>query len=478
MFESYYKDFSPFHSIVDIKSSIQINRCISSKNFRSRFISKLILNKEILFVSKNLQSPTKNHKFMSRNFWQKFINKYWQETIYLSISSNESEIYINKLRSNGLSVYKANEYKHFLTEFNKALISGNILVSLNNVTSNNIRLLNNKTYLKYIWHKKLYLSFSYLRNLKNIFTISRHLASQRNKVTYNSLPLFNIINDSNRIIIAESGEQALLNNNLLILLIQHYKNIFLASPKNKKIYTSLFFVNAEDAKEYKRHIENKYLKSSRSNYLKLFISPLYFYYNLLNLSSQNIDFHIIPDLQEISNLVYKYQYYRNIIFFKDQKYGKNYFKGQPIYLIEPVTAKHKFLKEKKLINYSYTNNLKITLKNYKAAFLNYDTAKLAWKKFQEKYHDYILPSEPILQVYNLEDYLGLYISDSSNISKKHQADSNVILVPSLETYMFIRNNLIAKNKYMFKEALKGHLLFIKQLVKRIVWSLTSRQPIN
>nr|QCI08476.1 hypothetical protein [Spermothamnion repens] len=471
MLKNYYRDFRPFHNFqYCTKKDINYIRLIHYDKYKP------------FFISKNINNKIKGSKFISRNFWQKIVNQYWQETIYLSISNIDAELYMNKLRSSGLSVYKGSRYKYFLTSFNKALLSGNIFVSLDNFQICNSRMLDNKAYLKYIWHKKLYLYFFYLKqafyNIKHVITISNYIRRQKIKRIYNSIPLFSLINNNNKIIMAESSDQVLINQNWLNIIFNHYFNFFFQNFFYKKIYTSLFFMNFEDAIEYKNHIENKYLFSSRENHTRIFISPLFLYYRLLNLVSGKIDFRIIPDLQEVSNLLNKYKNYSNIFFAKNQKYGSDYFQGQPIYIIEPVLANSYSSKEKKKITYYYSYSSKKNNNNYKAIFFNYETAIMAWNKFKEKNMDYILPHKPILQVSSLENLLNLYIINSNNELPDHSNYDEFIAVPSLETYNFIKNSLLAKQKYSLKDFFLNKVIRIQQLTTRIMWSLTSRQPKN
>lgn len=482
MVENYYNSFSLYNNTLfntyihetHSKSIMSINKIDKSNDF---FISKLILKNQKLAKSKDFFENNKNDKFIFRTFWQKFINQYWQETVFLSLPDSLSEIHVNKLKTDGIYIYKGNDYKNFLLQFNKALINGKIKVYINDLVDKDSFLKNkNSIYIKYIWKKQCYLYFSFMKyfkpNTNNIINFSYKAIKA---MTYNTLPLFTLVNNSNQLIMAESSEELLMKKNIFDSLSGVYNKFFINQVNTKKIYTGLFFINSEDAVEYKNYIKSKYLKSSRSNGIESFVSPLHIYYKLLQLSIRNIEFKLIPDLQEVSQLIYKYQYYKNIIFSKSQKYGKNYFQGQPIYLIQPCMAKHKYLNNKNVISYTYSDNKNSVRYKYQAIFLNYRTAIHAWNLFREQYTDYRLPVQPIIKVSNLEDFLNKNIN-TNNIKNKEL--KQILFVPSLETYTSIKNHLNLRYHNNLNQIISNKLLVTKSLFQRMIWSLTSRQPIN
>nr|QCI04737.1 hypothetical protein [Bornetia secundiflora] len=478
MFESYYTDFRPFHDAVfnkcmdNNKKDFQVN---AIKNQKSLLISKHLLNQNFFSISRNFIKSSKNNQLITRNCWQKFINQYWQETIYLSNISPESETYINKLKDHGLLIYKGSDYKNFLAAFNKALINGNILVSLNNTFTNDSVHFNQKNvYLKYIWRKKLYSYFSLL----NYFKMNSNDSLSANKIRkniYNSFPLFTIVNNDRRIIMSESAEESLIGKNFINLFYDRYLKFLIPKNACKKIYTGLFFISVEDAAEYKRYITSQYIDMGNNANLNIFISPIYLYYKLINSAFPNMEFRLMPDLKEVSDLLYQYRYYKNITFDQNQQYSKYSFQGQPIYIIQPTIAQHKLMHHKKLINYSYINKNNQALEKHQAIFLNYKTAILAWNQFKDRHIDYRLPDKPILKVFNVEDYLDNYVNDISNSYKDRE---DLIFIPSVETYMFIKQNLRIKSTVTLKQVLVWKISHIRQSLYRILWSLTSRQPVN
>nr|YP_009399476.1 hypothetical protein [Dictyomenia sonderi]ARW69082.1 hypothetical protein [Dictyomenia sonderi] len=426
----------------------------------------LISNNSNQEISDNLFSKEiDNDKILSRNFWQKLINKYLQETIFLSSASSLSSNYILKLKASGLSVYKSNEYKDFLHKFSKDLLDGKVNVLTNDVDDlkNFMTIHKHNTYLKYKWFK--------LFNLTN-FTFNRDLLSVfmgKTSTLFNfSLPLFIVINNDQEIIVSESTDQ-LLKSRVIFNIFSYFIK---TNKYNKNLYTGLLFVNPQDAMEYRDHIKANFLNSTFSSNLQVVPANIKLYYKLMALQNSNIEFRLIPDLTEVSNLVCRYKKYRNVSFHTNQKYSRNSFQGQPIYLIKSLNVKNKFSKNIKKLDYLYVIKKDDIHFQYKVAFLNYKTLIGAWKKFKTENFDYNLPDIPEVSVSNFESFIK-----EKNYKKNY---SNIIFLPSLQTYGFIEkhSNINLKHQQELKYWLLNKSVYLKTLVCRVFWSLTSRQPTN
>nr|YP_009398648.1 hypothetical protein [Kuetzingia canaliculata]ARW67834.1 hypothetical protein [Kuetzingia canaliculata] len=427
--------------------------------------SSILISKHL---SKSLTNIEHSSKFIKRNFWQKLINQYWQETIFISKSNSLFDSYLNKLKSSGLSIYQGNDYKNFLLKFGKDLLNGKIHVDLNSSDQAEESLLVNRNnlYLKYTWFK--FFDWTIFKSIFNSQKIHNSIDYSNENINKNTLPLFMLINSNHQLILAESSDRSYNHG-----IISNYNLKFMQNlGQNNRMYTGLLFVNSKDALEYQEYIQSQFLQSTRINRLKLVASNINFYYRLLSKSSDNIEFRLIPDLKEISQLIYKHRKSRNISFDVDQNYSHNYFQGQPIYLIKPLIAKNRKSNHLEKVNYSYSlienhNSIK-----YDAVFLNYETALRAWYKFRNQYQDYKLPFKPKIQVSNLEKFL--YTRYYKNNKDK------IIFLPSAQTYQFIKtNSLFDKHKpFGYKQNVKNKVLHFKTLFCRIFWSLTSRQPIN
>lgn len=416
------------------------------------------------------QSSDKNYKLISRNFFTQLINKFWRETIFLSTSNHLSDTYIEKLKSDGLLIY-SKEYKNFLSAFSKALINDRIHFLLD-VTNEKKLKIGSNIYTKYIWRK----GFNFAWPESNCYLLSlykqKYLSNRMNNDIHNTvfmynLPIFTVINNLNQIILSESSNEILLNRSFMESLYYLYSKYFLNKTTTQVKYQALFFINPNDANEYKDYIHNKYVKLKQKSVLNTFSSRFDIYYRLMQTQMKYVNFRLIPDLEELGNLVYKYQYYKNIVFHEEQNYSKKSFQGQPIYFIQPVLAKNKKTGKIELINYEYSNHKKNI---YNAAFMNYKTALLAWQKFRQQMFNYSLPNKPSILVYNLESFIK---------NNNHPSNINlnkIIVVPSVQSYSYLKNEINTNKPFGISNKFLYYYSYLKILSQKIIWSLTSKQP--
>lgn len=474
-----------FNSNLIIKSPSQLINATINKNFskdeKNYHVASMHNSLSISLITNNNSylnnqiNNFANKKLVSRHFITKLLNKYWQETIFLSQSNLLSDTYTNQLKSDGIAVYK-NQYKKFLFDFSKALIAGRIEANLQKPKGINA-ISNNFTEIKYTWKKGL--NFSVPKNVFNFLSNKRQFGFPNpaqlvliKKLQQNKLPLFTVINNFNQIVIAQPSDELINKRGPIDKIYQLYYDYFLWEKDYKPMYEGLFFINSEDALEYQESIKNQYIHSSKDNKLNIFASGLDFYYKLVRISPPRVQFNLIPDLKELGDLIYKYQYNRHIAFHNKQKYGKYFFQGQPIYLIEPILSKNKQTGKMDLVNYMYELNRNEKKQEYETIFMNYKVALLAWQKFIEQNTNYNLPSKPNILIYNLEDFLKLH-ENNSNIY-----DKNLLFVPVQESYQFIKANTLKKSQRNISQILLNQFLYFQIITKRIIWSLTSRQPIN
>jgi len=442
-----------------------------STHFISYHLSSVSKNNGDNYLESELDSfSLARQKLISRNFMTQFINKYWQETIFLSISNSLSDNYTNKLKSDGLAVYK-NQYKKFLLDFNKALANGRIELSEFTITINQ-----DLPGIKYIWKKGF--NFSYPRSLSSILCNKRSPNFPNKvqsflvkKLKNNEFPIFSVVNRFNQIIISEPSDELIRNKNFVNTIYQWYYHNFLWKKDHIPVYEGLFFINPQDACEYMNYIETQSMCFSKQKDLNIFIGSLDFYYRTVRTSPPKVQFRLIPDLRELGELIYKYKYKENINFHNQQRYGRDYFQGQPIYFIQSVLAKNKQTKQIDLIKYSYNIKTGQLVQPYEAIFMNYETALIAWKKFREQLSYYNLPDTPRVIVYNLEDFLKT-CEKNNQIEKR-----NIVFVPAQETYHFIKQEKNKKSRLAIPQIIASKILYIKVLTTRIIWSLTSRQPV-
>lgn len=418
-------------------------------------------------------------RIFSNTFLARFINKYWKETIFLSLPDPSLQVKVKKSYTDKLSVY-SNEYKNLLISFSKALINGRIQVCMQSdneiINTTHYKLYNQNPYWQIVW-KKEFNFFNFKDVARSIFVYIQmyvHNTNTRNvlsKMINIPLPLFTILNDFDQIVLAESSNKMLENKHFIDFVYHIYRNLIISQYNRNTKYLALFFVNHQDALEYRRSIQRKYYNIT-SQSMKLFPVKLNIYYKLYSIHCTNTDFRIIPDLKEVQKLIKKYQYYKNISFQADQKYGKDYFQGQPIYRIKPSIAVDKRNNRTCVVDYTYNimNNQKLL--NYEAVFFNYDTAINAWLKFKKQMNHYYLPHHPQLDIYNLESFINNY--EKNKMFSKHQ----IIFIPSRESYKYIKTNLPLASQLNLVQKFMNTYVYFKIITKRIIWSLTSRQPIH
>nr|YP_009296019.1 hypothetical protein Schiz_071 [Schizymenia dubyi]AOM64954.1 hypothetical protein Schiz_071 [Schizymenia dubyi] len=473
-----------FHQPVHISSSKIITKASSVLNIhdkKKKFLSShsLVMNKSYLFSffhvrnrkpSLNTHKEFAQNKLISRNFFNQLINKYWQETIFLSVSDRIADSYIYKLKSRGLSVYKKRP-KRFLVNFGKALVTGRVESSLQDDKLSYEELMK-IGYLKYVWRKGL--NINLLQNLLNRGTESSLKPIQIQLIKYfenNEFPVFITVNNFNQMVLAEPGSEPRYARSFADKLYTWYYNYFLGSNQSRPTYQGLFFINHEDALEYKNSISFKYPKSSKENSLQVFTTRLDFFYKLNRMLIPRIRFTLIPDLKELAELVFKYRKYKHIFFHPQQNYGKDHFQGQPIYFIQPISVRNKATKRIELVNYTYQVQQSNIYKESQLIFTNYKTAMRAWNKFKYKYKSqYNLPNKPKIMVYNLEDFIK-----TCEIDNKLYLN-NSLFVPSQQSYKYIKNEQAEKYPTRLKQILSDKFLYFQVLSKRIFWSITSRLP--
>nr|YP_010902445.1 hypothetical protein REP52_pgp137 [Hypnea nidifica]WCH54300.1 hypothetical protein [Hypnea nidifica] len=415
-----------------------------------------------------------NQRLVSRNFMIKLLNTYWQETIFVSRSNSLSNNYSNQLKSDGLAIYK-NQYKKFLSDFSKALAVGRIEVTFRN---------NDKDYLlnheiKYIWKKGLngfiprnFLSLLFEYNQKQAVHNKKLKLLHNLQLKY--FPLFTVVNNSSQMIIAEPSDELIYKKNLLDKLYQWCFYNFSVHSDSQSMYQGLFFINPYDASEYKQYIKYKDKSINGQLNLSVLLCNLSVYYQLFYKLTSRIQFYLIPDLKELGKLLHIYQYKNNISFHKKQKYSQYSFQGQPIYLIKPLMVKNKKTKQIEIVKYSYSLNKTFNNQINEYIFLNYDVALFAWQKFLKDNISYKLPNQPSIVVYNLEDF----INDNSDKPDQYSYLKTCIFIPSKESFDFLKSNLFLKSQQTTYENLMYSVTAIKAIINRVIWSLTSKQPVN
>nr|QUE29753.1 hypothetical protein [Erythrotrichia carnea] len=247
-----------------------------------------------------------------------------------------------------------------------------------------------------------------------------------------------------------------------------WKEDLLSLPVKK----GFIFFSPEDADEYINSVKEQSPRiAKRYSPLETFPINLALAYKWNRTSSPRLQFRFVPDIKEIGDLVHNYQYKKNINIHPSQYITKHEFKGVPIYTIKPITARY----EGKKIKVDLGDDISLNTRDKYMIFTSLDSLYKTWENFCVRYPDLRLPSKPVVQVYNLEDYL----SDCETLLTSQC--KNFRVVPSIEAY-----NSTIKKGHQDKNSIISHYYNYKLMpaAKRLslwskyfFWSLTtSRRP--
>lgn len=452
-----------FSSLENMRSMPQVNTCLERKTYK--YIKKIgYIVPKFKTVTETVDDfSTKS--LIRKNFLQRINNQIWQQTIFLSIPTKLSEKYTAQLEYDGLIIDKKQQ-KKLLSQFSKDLLRGRIEA----YTSKNLSTAQGPSFLvtpsiKYIWKKGINVRFALISKLwqENLNYRNQNYRNFLSYLKFNQFPIFTLVNKWGQIVISEPPEELFVNKSIFYRLYRWYIMNLTPFYNFKPVYQGWFFINYQDAKEYFNYIKRSYPLSQSNNQLSLFACNLETFYKMSRTSSKLVQFRLIPDLNEVGKLVNRYKNYKNINFDKKQVYGKNYFQGQPIYILDNVTSYQTH------IYGSYKNFNRVS---YLPIFTTYNSAVESWKKYIQRNSKTNLGTKPKLRVYNLEDFL----SDQSKQTAELQP--SFLIIPSKSTYQTVKlqengnngnkRNLLSVNKLI-------NFSYIKLCIKRVISSLVSRK---
>lgn len=410
----------------------------------------------------------------NRALFKDLVSKYWQQSIFLSAFDPTTDKYITKL-ARQRSASTKDKQKRFFIDFNKALVSDPI--SASGITAHLPHNFEVNSPVKYIWKKGFNLQkprffpslpFSILSRSTPQTTHVKLLQS----LTSSHLPLYVVVNGFKQMIIPgppnDFSNKETFNN----VLRQWYHNTFLGNEDEHVAYQGWFFVNPQDALEYKASIANKKNGTSTESPLGILPSRFDSYYRLNRKAMPRTEFRLFPDIEEVEKILYAPKYKKDLVIDSRQNIGRSYFQGQPIYLIEPTKCSVKGGKQKINFTPRYKMPINSPTEEYNPIFLTKTSALNAWTKINAKYPEYRLPSTPQLRLYNLEDFLKdqeVQDSPESFILMPGPGSS----IPNLESLQLINSH----GKLQHLEAVSSRPILASKLwLQRLVWSLTRRKP--
>jgi hypothetical protein len=220
------------------------------------------------------------------------------------------------------------------------------------------------------------------------------------------VPVYVVVNNNQEIVMASPrGKQ---HDNFFDWLYTKYYQLCVWVADDGPVSLTLFFLNKEDAALYLQEIGKNDPKATEKTNLHVQLTSLDKFYKLNRTSFPGSQARLVADLGEIHNVVSDYIPKQLHSVHPKQKYSKNIYQGNPIYIIKPAISKT--WRKKCIVEYKITDgNNNVYTRNI---FFKLEDAYLAWDKFCDDNKTLRLPLLPNIEVYNLESYL-LDLEDSS-----------------------------------------------------------------
>lgn len=314
---------------------------------------------------------------------------------------------------------------------------------------------------RFIWGANLEPSaiLSYFRNKKTLES-----SNVSNKFLIDQLsasPVFVVKNGFNEIILGypqSSIKRGSVNHisSSNLSLLNHSNPICPAS-------TGLFFFHPDDAFEFKDFIKSVNPLSAKN--LEIDVEPvgLHFAYKMNRNLSSGTQFSFIPDFKEVGDLIFKHQKDKHLVFHKHQHYGKNFFQGQPIYIIQPIHVTDQNGNQR-IVKFTGLND------DREVIFTNLEAANKSWTNFIKNHSELASVKRPNLLVYNLESFL----KDKERLHKK--GFQKFVVITSKDAYITTKElQAVQYSNSLFKHLklnIKPKLFFLKLWVRRLIFALT------
>nr|BDA98969.1 hypothetical protein [Rhodomonas sp. NIES-2332] len=317
--------------------------------------------------------------------------------------------------------------------------------------------------------------FSKPEKIPNFFSNQRQsefpTQQQKNIISkLKKVPIYTVVNGYNEIVIASPRNMP--QKSSIEWLYDKYYDSFLWKEDKGAVSLGLFFMNKEDAETYLQEVCKKDPKGAENIGLKVKTVGLDTFYELNRTSKPRMQARLIADLEEIDLLLNEYNKNKIFNFHPKQKYRKDWFQGNPIYLIKINQSTNQLEKNKfTLSKYDFedqsNNNKKILL------FRKEDAYKV-WNLYRIKNKELNLPEQPSLEIYNLENYL--LDLEKADLSLTEQT----IFVPPYESYMYSKQlvaNSVTEKEVTIKDKIDQYVTnkikSLQRFYKGVIWLVTS-----
>jgi hypothetical protein len=273
------------------------------------------------------------------------------------------------------------------------------------------------------------------------------------------VPVYTVVNGNNEIILASPREDG--NSNSFQWFYEQYHNWFIWKKDEGPVTVGLFFSNKEDAESYLHEICLKDPRGAQNFGLSVKITGLDTFYYLNRTSSPKTQVRIISDLEELDSLLKVYIKKNINIVNPKQKYGRNWFKGTPIYI----------LRTDDINNSNNKKEVRKTQINKKLIFFNkkdIDRVLTASKNNNKK----LDVKEPNVEIYNLENYLLDLEKSSPEIIQRINFFPPYISYKDISEKNIDVGEEITANKQI-KRAVNEKIKSVQRFCKGVIWLLTS-----
>ena len=287
----------------------------------------------------------------------------------------------------------------------------------------------------------------------SIFTTNRRNPSfptEQQKTILTELkrvPVYTVVNGNNEIILASPREET--NKNSLQWFYNQYYNWFIWKNDEGPITVGLFFSNKEDAESYLHEVCLKDPRGAQNSGLSIQSTGLDTFYYLNRTSNPRVQLRMISNLEELDLLLRINIKKKLSLINPKQKYGKNWFKGTPIYILR-------------------TDQI-ISKENKKLVFFSRKDVDKVLEIYSNKGLD---TKEHTVEIYNLENYLLDLEKVSPEVIKKTK------FFPPYASYKkisetIIEDNLNQQKNKTIKRMLSEKVKSAQRFYKGVIWLVTS-----
>ena len=260
------------------------------------------------------------------------------------------------------------------------------------------------------------------------------------------VPVYTVVNGNNEIILASPRQE--ISQSSIQWLYNQYYNWFIWKEYEGPVTVGLFFSNKEDAESYLHEICLRDPRGAQNLGVSVKSTGLDTFYYLNRTSSPRVQVRMISNLKELDLLITTNIKKKLSFVNPKQKYGQNWFKGTPIYILRTDN-----INTKKLIFFS-TRDVEKALEGLK----NSDT-KLNIK-------------EITIEIYNLENYLLDLEKSSSDLIQKVNFFPPYPLFEKNDVHVEDFKIEPLENKKI-KRIINEKVKSVQRFCKGVIWLVTS-----